>query len=102
MTGVGTVREWHEELGWGVIDSPDTPGGCWAHFSHVAVPGYRSLQPGQAVTLEWTSHGQDGFAYRAVRVWPAAEDPEQGEREGPAGAYTSLLQISFDEPDGNA
>lgn len=24
---VGTVRTWHDEEGWGVIDSPETPGG---------------------------------------------------------------------------
>ncbi|MBH5147948.1 MULTISPECIES: hypothetical protein [Rhodococcus] len=22
-----TMREWHGELGWGVLDSPETPGG---------------------------------------------------------------------------
>ena len=43
MTTVGTVRRWHDEEGWGVIDSPDTPGGCWAHYSNVAVTGHESL-----------------------------------------------------------
>ncbi|MDR7303220.1 hypothetical protein [Haloactinomyces albus] len=27
-----------------MIDSPATPGGCWTHFSHVVMRGYRSLQ----------------------------------------------------------
>ena len=32
------VREWHADLGWGVLDSPETPGGCWAHFSVIGTP----------------------------------------------------------------
>jgi len=39
MTVEGVVREWHPEQGWGVIDAQDTPGGCWAHFSRVAIDG---------------------------------------------------------------
>jgi hypothetical protein len=27
VQSVGTVREWHTQEGWGVIDCPDTPGG---------------------------------------------------------------------------
>jgi CspA family cold shock protein len=75
----GTVRAWHEELGWGVIDSPDTPGGCWAHFSTIdtavrerrdglIVSDYQVLRPGDAVDLEWEPADQDGFAFRAVAV----------------------------------
>src|SRR5687767_5224347 len=30
-----TVREWHNDLGWGVLDSPETPGGCWIHYSAI-------------------------------------------------------------------
>lgn len=40
VSSIGTVRVWHGEEGWGVIDSADTPGGCWTHFGHVAVPGH--------------------------------------------------------------
>ncbi|GAA5700568.1 hypothetical protein Save01_01368 [Streptomyces avermitilis] len=31
-----TVREWPDEKGWGVLDSPKTPGGCIGH-----TPTYR-------------------------------------------------------------
>lgn len=68
METTGTVRSWNDEQGWGVIDSGQTPGGCWAHFTQVAVPGYRSLAPQQRVRFEWESAEQDGFSYRAVRV----------------------------------
>lgn len=65
-----TVREWRVEEGWGVLDSPGTPGGCWTHFVHIEMPGYRALQQGQVVTLDWESPGQDGYNFRATRVVP--------------------------------
>lgn len=71
MTTLGTVRFWLDAEGYGVIDSADTPGGCWTHFSALQLQGYKSLQPGSAVVLEWESAQQDGFAYRALRTWPA-------------------------------
>jgi CspA family cold shock protein len=70
MTVRATVRDWHEAEGWGVVDSVETPGGCWTHFSVVDVVGYRRLVPGQPVDLDWESPGQDGYAYRALRVVP--------------------------------
>lgn len=74
-----TVREWHDDLGWGVLDSPETPGGCWTHFSVIGSPyvgtadcaevsEYKSLLMGEEVEFEWEAPGQDGFAYRAVVV----------------------------------
>ncbi|WP_405870694.1 cold-shock protein [Streptomyces sp. NBC_00005] len=66
-----TVREWHEEKDWGVLDSGETPGGCWAHFSAVEMPGFRTLAVGQDVAVEWEAAEQDGYRYRAVRVVPA-------------------------------
>ncbi|MEV0978197.1 cold shock domain-containing protein [Streptomyces sp. NPDC049915] len=64
------VRVWHEEEGWGILDSKETPGGCWTHFSVIEMPGFRSLEGGQKVTLEWESGEQDGFQFRAIRVLP--------------------------------
>jgi len=94
MATRATVREWHDDEGWGVVDSPATPGGCWVHFSDVAVAGYRHLTAGQPVDLEWESPGQDGYAYRAVRVWPAGEPPDTGGGvTGPTTAYRSTLTL---------
>jgi CspA family cold shock protein len=73
------VREWHEDLGWGVLDSAETPGGCWAHFSSIdsaiinqeagmAVSEYKTVRQGEFVELEWEAGHQDGFSFRAVRV----------------------------------
>lgn len=66
----GVVREWHDDEGWGVIDSPETPGGCWTHFTHIDAAGYRTLRAGQQVDLAWEQPGQDGYPFRAVRVRP--------------------------------
>jgi CspA family cold shock protein len=65
---LATVREWDDEEGWGVLDSPETPGGCWTHFSAVEMEGFRSLRVGEKVSLQWEAGEQDGFQYRAVRV----------------------------------
>ena len=69
----GVVREWHDEEGWGVVDSADTPGGCWAHFSHVQGDGYRSAAPGQRVLFRHESPGQDGYDFTAL--WIELLDP---------------------------
>lgn len=73
------VREWHEDEGWGVIDSVETPGGCWALFTAIESPiiessegmtvsEYKVVVAGDAVDLIWEQPGQDGFDFRAVTV----------------------------------
>lgn len=64
------MREFHPEHGWGVIDSAQTPGGCWVHFSEIAMDGYRELAAGQRVSFDVERADQDGYSYRAVRAWP--------------------------------
>ncbi|ROZ85991.1 cold shock domain-containing protein [Gordonia sp. OPL2] len=67
-TTIGTVRLWHDEEGWGVLDSDATPGGAWAHFSEVAGKGFRTLTPGQVVEFDYENHGQDGYNFRANNI----------------------------------
>ncbi|MES5821859.1 cold shock domain-containing protein [Streptomyces sp. RG80] len=71
---VATVREWRDEEGWGVLDCPETPGGCFGHFADIegSDSGFHTLSPGQQVDLEWEAPGfkQDGYDYRAVRIVP--------------------------------
>jgi len=75
VTSQGIVREWDSDEGFGVINSPDTPGGCWAHFSSLAMDGYRSLTAGDHVTFTHEAASQDGFDYLAIRVWPLRAEP---------------------------
>ena len=95
----GVVRAWFGDEGWGVLDCGRTPGGCWVHFSALAVDGYRALVPEQRVELEWEQADQDGFVYRAVRVWPAGEEPVDVMKAygSDSGAYASSLVITWDE-----
>ncbi len=95
----GVVREWHADEGWGVIDSPETPGGCWAHFSSVHMPGYRALRAGQSVTLNYEPGDQDGYSFRAIKVWPAGQEPDraEGETSGADEAYNSTSNLTRDD-----
>lgn len=113
MASRGVVRSWYDEDGWGVVDTGDTPGGCWAHYSAVLVAGFKTLTPGQQVEVEWQVVAQDGFAYRATRVWPAGEAPYTADRVPRSqsdsfsaatssaaedlAAYRSRLTITFPE-----
>jgi CspA family cold shock protein len=101
MSSPGQVRFWHDEEGWGVIDSDVTPGGCWAHFSSVRVAGYRALVPGQDVQFSYESAEQDGYSFRAVEVWPANARPVRSRDggSGPASPYGSTLTLTFDDED---
>ncbi|WP_222105968.1 hypothetical protein [Catellatospora sichuanensis] len=69
----GTVRSWHPGEGWGVLDAPQTPGGCWAHYRHLGLRGYGYLEPGTPVDFAWEAAAHDGFDYRALVV--AYADP---------------------------
>jgi len=67
----GSVKVWHEEEGWGVLESPDVPGDVFAHFSEIDAKGYRSLKPGSPVEFEYEDAvpgGQDGCPYVASGV----------------------------------
>jgi CspA family cold shock protein len=97
MSSHGVVRSWHDDDGWGIIDSAQTPGGCWAHYSAVAIQGYRKLSPGQRVKLEWEAANQDGFAFRATKAWPVGQADVDAAPQGPSGIYSSTLTIHFDD-----
>jgi CspA family cold shock protein len=71
-TVMGTVRAWHAEEGWGVLTAPDGTE-VWCHFSHVEMPGYRVLSPGQSVSFNYETPGQDGCAARVTSFVRPAE-----------------------------
>ncbi|MDG4788311.1 cold shock domain-containing protein [Micromonospora sp. WMMD1102] len=105
MTAEGVVRQFDADRGWGVLDSPETPGGCWVHFSAVVAPGYRSLTAGQRVFFRAEAvggPGQDGYPYRATKVWSdgPVEPPDRQPDQEASGAYRSTLTIRYDEPAG--
>jgi CspA family cold shock protein len=73
------VREYHADEGWGVIDGPTVPGGCWVHFSAIAMAGYRQVAAGRRVSFR---------AEAVEQVWTDEIEPVS---PGPP---------PFDEPDG--
>jgi cold shock protein len=67
---VGVVRAFDADEGWGIIDAPEVPGGCFVHFSNIEMDGYRALAVGQRVRFTYERPGQDGCAYRTLTAWP--------------------------------
>jgi cold shock CspA family protein len=65
---LATVKSWSDDEGWGVITSDHVPGEIFRHFSAINGPGYRSLYPGEHVTIEFEQPGQDGCEYKATKV----------------------------------
>ena len=67
---IGTVKYWREEKGYGVISSEATaPWDIWCHFTHIVdMPGFRSLNPGQKVEVEYIRMDQESFRFIATRV----------------------------------
>lgn len=88
---IGVVTTWNGEEGWGVIDSADTPGGCWTFYSALhpdevinARPGdsfsigggISALVVGEQVDFEWEPViDQDGYKFRAIKVRPRRDIP---------------------------
>ena len=65
----GVVSTWNDDEGWGVLASERTPGGCWCHFSALAMAGFRTLSPGTNVEFLYEAAEQDGYCFRAVDAW---------------------------------
>jgi cold shock protein len=102
MASVGSVRIYFPDEGWGVIDGLDVPGGCWVSFSAIQMDGYRSLGVGQKISFTFERANQDGFSFRAVKVWIGAEPPNGEGITKSSDAYGSSLDLVVDdesEPD---
>jgi cold shock protein len=62
---LATVREWHDQEGWGVLDAPGCPGGAWVPFSVITGDGHRTFDPGEWVRADIAPVKQDGYDFRA-------------------------------------
>jgi CspA family cold shock protein len=74
----GTVESWSDEVGFGVLSSPDVRGEVWAHFSQIRADGYRRLVAGEPVEFEYETPGQGGYPHRAVGVRSLAAPSNDG------------------------
>ncbi|MFC9360239.1 hypothetical protein ACFTZB_27180 [Rhodococcus sp. NPDC057014] len=77
MATTGVVRSWNIEGMQGIIDSDETPGGCWTLFHSVAVEGFPALREGQQVEFEWNAldNPMNGCNFATIRAWPAGSEP---------------------------
>lgn len=70
----GIVKFYKTTKGWGAVSCAELPVGqdVFVHFSvvevEVEVDGYRELDPGDVVELDYEPGRQDGFSYVATRV----------------------------------
>ena len=68
----GRVKFFNGQKGWGGIESDETPGDVWVHFSMIerGDGDYRSLEKGEEVEFAYERADQDSWRYRAVWVRP--------------------------------
>ena len=57
----GKISTFDYDEGVGVIESTDTPGGCWFHYVQWPLPGDVAL--GARVSFAWNEASQDGLHY---------------------------------------
>lgn len=62
----GTVVQWSNDEGWGILESAETPGGAWFNFA--IVEQFHEFKIGEHVEFEFESADQDGYAFRATEV----------------------------------
>jgi cold shock protein len=67
MRRAGTVRWYKDDKGYGRITADDGEV-LFVHFSSIVAEGYRSLEPGQRVSLVWNGGIQDHGLHRAEDV----------------------------------
>jgi len=62
---VGTVQEWNDVDGWGVLLTP-TGLTVWCHYSQLKLAGHQALIPGSQVSFDYETPGQDGCDARVL------------------------------------
>jgi CspA family cold shock protein len=96
----GVVRDFHADEGWGVVDGPDVPGGCWFHFSAIMMGGHRRLTPGQRISFHAEVADQDAFRFRASSVRLEGGEPtDPSATPATSIGYRSALLLRFDQPE---
>lgn len=99
----GVIASWHADEGWGAIDSPATPGGCWVHCS--ALDPRLGVDPtaGTPVIFDFRPANQEPYAYAALRAWPVGQAGPTAAGDQPAPpspAYRSELTVQWRDGDG--
>ena len=108
MSSTGGVRVWHLDAGWGVFDSPDTPGGAYADAQSLRLHAVADLsdplasiglRPGTVVEFVWSDAAdtlREGLRFEVQQAWPigvGATPPSP-----PAVAFSTSFWASEGEP----
>ena len=75
----GRVKFFRSEKGWGGIESDETPGDVWVHFSVIDADGYRELIQGEAAEFRYVPQEKDSWRY--VATWVRRLPPKPSERD---------------------
>ena len=69
-TTIGIVKYWRDDKGYGCIASEKTaPWDIWCHFMHITgMDGFRSLNVGDRVEVEYHRSNQESFRYVAIQA----------------------------------
>ena len=92
----GVVREWNADQGWGVLNSDETPGGCWVHCSALSMAGDHRALPGQRVIFTYRPATQDGFDFQALDVTIEGVPRAETDIQPPGPGYHDRLTIELD------
>ncbi len=75
----GTVKWWRDAQGHGVIAADEiAPWDIWCHFSSIEGSGFKSLESGERVQVEYHRGDQGSFKYVADRVRRISSPTEAG------------------------
>lgn len=67
-TDLAVVSFWKSEEGWGELVLPNGTK-CFGHFSLIQEPGFRALEKGQSVTVDWRMAQQDEYSVVATAIY---------------------------------
>ena len=67
----GVVKVWRSEKGTGVIRTDDGLD-VWAGFAAIDMEGYKTLDVGQRVELDYIEAQQDSYSHRATSIRPVS------------------------------
>jgi CspA family cold shock protein len=97
-SSTGVVVAWNGADGLGVIESPDTPGGCWCGWMSITMDRFVGrFDPGTQVEFTYEAVRQDGYDYRAIDMWIPGHRAPRPEPIGGSTGYRSTLKITCDD-----
>jgi cold shock protein len=81
---IGKVKWWSDAKGYGAIETDQTGlWDIWCHFGAIVGSGFRTLEPGETVYVEYVRFDQESFKYIARSVRRLNPPPAIGGEQSP-------------------